>query len=81
MALSIVSKLKDAMVKFCIGLFSLRLIMEFGLGWVLGKDLLLMVSSPCLNAPGVPPLDLMALTYQCIALRMPNFAPVCLCLW
>ena len=61
-ALLIVSKLKDAMVKFCIGLFLLGRIMEVSAGWVLGKNLSLIVSSPCLNAPGVAPLDLVART-------------------
>ena len=38
-ALLMASNLKDAMYKFCIGLFWLWLIMAFGLASILGKDL------------------------------------------
>ena len=80
-ALLVASNLKDAMYKFCIGLFWLWLIMAFGLASILGKDLLLMVGAPFLNAPGVPPADLIALTYQFNVLLMPTLAPVCLWFW
>jgi hypothetical protein len=80
-ALLMASNLKDAIYKFCIGLFWLWLIMAFGLASILGKDLLLMVGAPFLNAPGVPPADLIALTYQFNVLLMPTLAPVCLWLW
>ena len=80
-ALLMASDLKDAMYKFCIGLFWLWLIMAFGLASILGKDLLLMVGAPFLNAPGVPPADLIALTYQFNVLLMPTLAPVCLWFW
>ena len=80
-ALLMASNLKDAMYKFCIGLFWLWLIMAFGLASILGKDLLLMVGAPFLNAPGVPPADLIALTYQFNVLLMPTLAPVCLWFW
>ena len=80
-ALLMASNLKDAMYKFCIGLFWLWLIMAFGLASILGKDLLLMVGAPFLNAPGVPPADLIALTYQFNVLLMPALAPVCLWFW
>ena len=80
-ALLMASNLKDAMYKFCIGLFWLWLIMAFGLASILGKDLLLMVGGPFLNAPGVPPADLIALTYQFNVLLMPTLAPVCLWFW
>ena len=80
-ALLMASNLKDAMYKFCIGLFWLWLIMAFGLASILGKDLLLVVGAPFLNAPGVPPADLIALTYQFNVLLMPTLAPVCLWFW
>ena len=80
-ALLMASNLKDAMYKFCIGLFWLWLIMAFGLASILGKDLLLMVGGPFLNAPRVPPADLIALTYQFNVLLMPTLAPVCLWFW
>ena len=80
-ALLMASNLKDAMYKFCIGLFWLWLIMAFGLASILGKDLLLVVGAPFLKAPGVPPADLIALTYQFNVLLMPTLAPVCLWIW
>jgi hypothetical protein len=80
-ALLMASNLKDATYKFCIGLFWLWLIMAFGLASILGKDLLLMVGAPFLNGPGVPPADLIALTYQFNVLLMPTLAPVCLWFW
>ena len=80
-ALLMASNLKDAIYKFCIGLFWLWLIMAFGLASILGKDLLIMVGAPFLNAPGVPPADLIALTYQFNVLLMPTLAPVCLWFW
>ena len=55
--------------------------MAFGLASILGKDLLLMVGAPFLNAPGVLPADLIALTYQFNVLLMPTLAPVCLWFW
>ena len=80
-ALLMASNLKDAMYKFCIGLFWLWLIMAFGLASILGRDLLMMVGAPFLSAPGVPPADLIALTYQFNVLLMPTLAPVCLWFW
>ena len=80
-ALLMASNLKDAMYKFCIGLFWLWLIMAFGLASILGRDLLMMVGRPFLDAPGVPPADLIALTYQFNVLLMPTLAPVCLWFW
>ena len=80
-ALLVASNLRDAMYKFCIGLFWLSLIMAFGLASILGKDLLLMIGAPFLDAPGVPPADLIALTYQFNVLLMPTLAPVCLWFW
>ena len=80
-ALLMASNVKDPLYKFCAGLFWLWLIMAFGLASILGKDLLLMVGGPFLNAPGVPPADLIALTYQFNVLLMPTLAPVCLWFW
>ena len=80
-ALLMASNLRDAMFKFCIGLAWLWLIMTFGLASIIGKDLLLMVGAPFLNAPGVPPADLIALAYQFNVLLMPTLAPVCLWFW
>ena len=37
--------------------------------------------APLLEAPGAPPGDLIALTYQFNLLLMPTLAPVCLWLW
>ena len=75
------SNLNDAIYKFCIGLVCLWLAMAFGLASILGKDLLLMVGAPFLDAPSVPPADLIALTYQFDVLLMPTLAPVCLRFW
>jgi len=80
-ALLLASNLKDAMYKFCIGLFWLWLIMAFGLASILGKDLLLMAGTPFLDSTGVPPADLIALIYQFNVLLMPTLAPVCLWFW
>ena len=80
-ALMMESNLQDAMYKFSIGLFRLWVITAFGLASILGKDLLLIVGAPFLNAPGVPPADLIALTYQFNVLLMPTLAPVCLQFW
>ena len=80
-ALLMASNLKDSMYKFCIGLVWLWLVMAFGLASILGKDLLLMVGAPFLDAPGVPPADLIALTYQFNVLLTPTLAPVCLWFW
>ena len=80
-ALLMASNLKDALFKFCIGLFLLWLIMAFGLASILGKDLLVMVGTPFLNTAGVPPADIIALTYQFNVLLMPTLAPVCLWFW
>ena len=80
-ALVMASNLKDALFKFCIGLFLLWLIMAFGLASIMGKDLLVMVGTPFLNTAGVPPADIIALTYQFNVLLMPTLAPVCLWFW
>ena len=80
-ALLMASNLPDTLFKFCVGLFWLWVIMAFGLASILGKDLLLMVGSPFLDSPGVPPADLIALTYQFNVLLMPTLAPVCLWFW
>jgi hypothetical protein len=80
-ALLIASNLSDTLYKFCVGLFWLWIIMAFGLASILGKDLLLMVGPPFLESPGVPPADLIALTYQFNVLLMPTLAPVCLWFW
>jgi len=80
-ALLMASNVKDPLYKFCVGLFWLWLIMAFGLASILGRDLLMMVGALFLNAPGVPPADLIALTYQFNVLLMPTLAPVCLWFW
>ena len=80
-ALLMASNLKDALFKFCIGLFLLWLLMAFGLASIIGKDLLVMVGAPFLESAGVPPADLIALTYQFNVLLMPTLAPVCLWFW
>lgn len=80
-ALLIASNLKDALFKFCNGLFLLWLIMVFGLASIMGKDLVVMVGTPFLDTAGVPPADLIALTYQFNVLLMPALAPVCLWFW
>lgn len=80
-ALLMASNLPDALYKFCIGLFWLWIIMAFGMASILGKDLLMMVGRPFLETPGVPPADLIALTYQFNVLLMPTLAPVCLWFW
>ena len=49
------------MRKLCIGLFWLSLIIAFDLPSILGKDLLLM-SGMTLDAPDVPPADLIVLS-------------------
>lgn len=80
-ALLMASNLKDALFKFCIGLFLLWVLMAFGLASIMGKDLLVMVGTPFLNTAGVPPADIIALTYQFNVLLMPTLAPVCLWFW
>lgn len=80
-ALLAASNLQDSITKFCIGLFWLSGIMCFGLASIVGKDLLLMVGPPFLDAPGVPPADLLAVTYQFNVLLMPTLAPICIWLW
>ena len=80
-ALLMASNLPDALYKFCIGLFWLWIVMAFGMASIIGKDLLMMVGRPFLELPGVPPADLIALTYQFNVLLMPTLAPVCLWFW
>ena len=80
-ALLMASNLEDGVFKFCIGLFWLWIIMAFGLASIVGKELLLLVGRPFLSAPGVPPADVLALTYQFNVLLMPTLAPVCLWFW
>ena len=80
-ALLMASNLEDGVFKFCIGLFWLWIIMAFGLASIVGKELLLLVGGPFLSAPGVPPADVLALTYQFNVLLMPTLAPVCLWFW
>lgn len=80
-ALLMASNLQNGFYKFCIGLFSLWVVMAFGLISIAAKDLLVMVGTPFLSAPGVPPADLLALTYQFNVLLMPTLAPVCLWGW
>lgn len=80
-ALLLASNLQDGLYKFCVGLFWLWVIMTFGLASIVGKELLLMVGAPFLSTPGVPPADLLALTYQFNVLLMPTLAPVCLWFW
>ena len=79
-AFLIARSLKAAMYKFCISLFWLWVIMAFGLALVLGKELLLMVGAPFLNAPRVPHADLIALS-QFNVLLIPTLALVCLLFW
>jgi hypothetical protein len=55
--------------------------MAFGLASIVGKDLLMMVGAPFLQAPGVPPADVLALTYQFNVLLMPTLAPVFIWFW
>ncbi len=69
------------MRKLCIGLFWLSLIIAFDLPSILGKDLLLMSGMAFLDAPDVPPADLIVLIYQFNVLLLPTLAPVCLWFW
>ena len=71
------SNLKDEMYKFCSESYWLQLFMAVEAASIMGKDLLLVVGTPFLDAP-VPPADLIALTYQVNVLFMPTLAPVCL---
>ena len=80
-ALLMASNLQNGFSKFCIGLFWLWVVMAFGLASIAAKDLLVMVGTPFLSSPGVPPADLLALTYQFNVLLMPTLAPVCLWVW
>ena len=80
-ALLMASSLQDGFYKFCLGLFCLWVVMAFGLASIAAKDLLVMVGAPFLSAPGVPPAELLALTYQFNVLLMPTLAPVCLWVW
>ena len=80
-ALLMASNLEEGMFKFCVGLFGLWVIMAFGLASIVGKELLLIIGAPFLAAPGIPPADVIALTYQFNVLLMPTLAPVCLWFW
>lgn len=80
-ALLMASSLQDALSKFCTGLFILWFLMALGLASIMGKDLLVMVGAPFLDSTGVPPADLIALTYQFNVLLMPTLSPVCLWFW
>lgn len=80
-ALLMASNLEEGVFKFCVGLFWLWVIMAFGLASIAGKELLLIVGAPFLAAPGIPPADVIALTYQFNVLLMPTLAPVCLWFW
>ena len=80
-ALLMASNLEEGVFKFCVGLFWLWVIMAFGLASIVGKELLLIVGAPFLAEPGIPPADVIALTYQFNVLLMPTLAPVCLWLW
>lgn len=80
-ALLMASNLEEGVFKFCVGLFWLWAIMAFGLASIAGKELLLIVGAPFLAAPGIPPADVIALTYQFNVLLMPTLAPVCLWFW
>lgn len=80
-ALLLASNLKEALFKFCTGLFLLWLAMAFGLASILSKELLVTVGRPFLDTTGVPPADAIALTYQFNVLLMPTLAPVCLWFW
>ena len=80
-ALLVASSLQNGFYKFCLGLFCLWVVMAFGLASIAAKDLLVVVGAPFLTAPGVPPADLLALTYQFNVLLMPTLAPVCLWVW
>ena len=80
-ALLLASNLKDGVYKFCVGLAWLWITMAFGLASIIGKDLLMMVGSPFLQAPGVPHADVLALTYQFNVLLMPTLAPVFIWFW
>ena len=75
------SNLKDALFKFCIGLLLLWILMAFGLASIMGKDLLGMVGAPFLDSAGIPPADLIALTYQFKVLLMPTLTTICLWFW
>ena len=80
-SLLMASNLRNGFYKFCVGLFCLWVVMAFGLASIAAKDLLVMVGAPFLTAPGVPPADLLTLTYQFNVLLMPTLAPVCLWVW
>ena len=80
-SLLMASNLQNGVYKFCIGLFCLWVVMAFGLASIAAKDLFVMVGAPFLTAPGVPPADLLTLTYQFNVLLMPTLAPVCLWVW
>ncbi len=55
--------------------------MATGLASIAGKDLLMLAGPLFLNAPLVPPADVIALTYQFNVLLMPTLAPVFLWFW
>ena len=44
----------------------------------MGKDMLLLVGAPLLDAPGVPHADLIVVTYPFNVLFMPTLVPFCL---
>ena len=72
------SKLITAMNRFALGLFVLWIAMAIGLIVMAMKELMLAVGTPFLEATGVPPAPLIALSYQFSVLVAPTLMPVLL---
>jgi hypothetical protein len=72
------SKLSTAMNRFALGLFVLWIAMAIGLIVIAMKELMLAVGTPFLEATGVPPAPLIALSYQFSVLVAPTLMPVLL---
>jgi len=72
------SRIESPFNTFAWGLFVLWVAMGLGLSAMAAKDLMLVIGTPFLSGPWVPPAALIAVSYQFSVLLMPTLAPVLL---
>lgn len=75
------SRIGDPVGKFALGLFGLWVMMALGLIAITAKDLMLILGTPFLEAPGIPPAAVIAVGYQFSVLLVPTLAPVAIWVW
>jgi hypothetical protein len=75
------SNVDQPLHRFIMGLFVVWLTMAFGLCAIAAKDMMLLLKTPFLSAPWVPPADVIGLLYQFNVLLMPSLLPVALWAW